>query len=98
METLCGIAISCHEFVLTVTACLPIKLTHDQASWRALCWLPIRPIHESGRTLGSPAAFLASMGRRPYCATAQTIDGGEDCGPLKHLHQPVEEHFIVVMP
>jgi hypothetical protein len=30
-------------------------------------------------------------------AAAQTIDGDEDRGPFKHLHQPVEQPFVVVM-
>jgi hypothetical protein len=28
---------------------------------------------------------------------SQTIHGDEDCRPFKHLHQPVEKSFAVVM-
>jgi hypothetical protein len=30
-------------------------------------------------------------------AATQTVDGDKDRGPFKHLHQPVEQAFAVVM-
>jgi hypothetical protein len=40
----------------------------------------------------------ARRSRRPLSdAAAQTFDGDEDGGLFKHLHQPVEKHFVVVM-
>jgi len=30
-------------------------------------------------------------------AASQPIDGNENRGPFKHLHQPVEKSFVVVM-
>src|SRR6267378_8480284 len=36
-------------------------------------------------------------GARSVVRAAQTIDGDEDRGPSKDLHQPVEQPFVVVM-
>ena len=43
-------------------------------------------------------SYESSGGRVTWTgAASQTIDGDEERGPFKHLHEPVEKSFVVVM-
>jgi hypothetical protein len=49
------------------------------------------------RTSWLPRVLWSLLGAGLYHAAAQTIDGDKDRGPFKHLHQPVEKQFVIVM-
>jgi hypothetical protein len=51
----------------------------------------------SRKVFQTPAPKVDNLRGFMFDAASQTIDGDKDRGPFKHLDQPVEQAFVVVM-